>query len=127
MFYTEFLQSVSVLNWPLQPLQPLKIPFRFLKFSFRKKKFPIGKKIPSFFHHDEKHRRFWNIFFRGDEKKHKNGEGIRYRMKESLYGTFLVTFNPPANLSLSFLTSKMPSGKFNFFLLLRSPHRDKNT
>ena len=41
--------------------------------------------------------------------------------------TFLAIFKHcVANVSLSFLTSKMPSGKFNF-LLLRSPHRDKNT
>ena len=35
LFYTEFLQHLSVLNWPLQPLQPLKITCRFFKFTFR--------------------------------------------------------------------------------------------
>ena len=31
-----------------------------------------------------------DIFFRGDEKKHKNGEGIWYRMKECNFPSSLL-------------------------------------
>ena len=60
-----------------------KTTFRFLTFSFRKKLCSIGKKNPFFFLSGWNKLRFSKIFFFcGDEKKHKNGERIRYRMKE---------------------------------------------
>ena len=68
-----------------------KITFRFLKFIFREK-ISIGKNI--FFHHKKKNKIFssrwkkWDFgrfFFRGDEKTHNNGEGIRYIMMKERY------------------------------------------
>ena len=35
---------------------------------------------------------FWEIFFRGDEKKRENGEGIRYRRKENSFGPLKVHY-----------------------------------
>ena len=47
------------------------------------KNFPIVKKLTFFFHRDEKKNEILeDIFSKGIKKKHKNGEGIRYRMKE---------------------------------------------
>ena len=58
LFYTEFLQHLSVLNWPLQPLQPLKITCRFFKFTFRKN-FSYREENSIFYHYREEK----SIFF----------------------------------------------------------------
>ena len=50
------------------------------------KNFPIVKKLTFFFHRDEKKNEILeDIFSKGIKKKHKNGEGIRYRMKERYF------------------------------------------
>jgi len=69
--------------WPLQPLQPLK-PLLDFRNSALGKNLPYREEKYIFFSAMKKYEILEDFFFRGDEKKqHKNGEGIRYRLKES--------------------------------------------
>ena len=59
-----------------------KTTFRILKFSFRKKFALYGRKIHFFFTVGKKNEILEDFFSEGMKKNHKNGGGIRYRMKD---------------------------------------------